>query len=51
MPIQGICVLTILQSSIPSIKGMRISVIRMSGFVSRIIGSAISPSGASPTSV
>ena len=34
----------------PSMKGMRMSVSRMSGFRSRIIGRAISPSGASPTS-
>ena len=41
--------MTILQSDRPSMKGIVISVIMTSGFNLRIMGSAISPSGASPT--
>ena len=45
----GSTFLTCSLSSSPSIKGILISVIRMSGFFSRIIGNASSPSLASPT--
>ena len=46
----GIVRCTSSHSFIPSINGIRISVSRISTSRSRIIGRAISPSGASPTS-